>query len=217
MVTVQHIVYQELSKNPFLTEVLALGLANVSAVANFIHPTVQQEFKKPVKYSAVGMAIRRYMDNIPYRSIFKFKFPKDLEISTMSDIYEIAIERTPFSDRTMFSLRKMLSKRKGNFLSIIEGTYEIAFYTNQKNRLLLRKILRRYKTTSERENLSFVSVNFSQDTKEIPGIYYHITRSLAYKGLSIQSFHTIGSEMTIFVKSEILVETLKTIIQLLRK
>ena len=109
MVTVQHIVYQELSKNPFLTEVLALGLANVSAVANFIHPTVQQEFEKPVKYSAVGMAIRRYMDNIPYRNIFKFKFPKDIEISTMSDIYEIAIERTPFSDRTMFSLRKILS------------------------------------------------------------------------------------------------------------
>jgi len=216
MVTVQHVVRRELAKNPFLTEVLGLGLANVSAVANYIETSVEKELGKSVKYSAIGMAIRRYMEQVPYKSVFDFTFHKDLDISTKADIYEIAIERTSLMDKAIFDLRKKFKRKKGDFLSIIEGEYEIAFYTNQKNKLFLKKALRNYMITSEREKLSYVAVNFSRETKDIAGIYYHITRSLAYRGVSIQSLQTIGSEMTIFVKSEMLVEALNTLVVLLK-
>ena len=214
MVTVQNIVRRELECNPFLIEIMEQGIANVTAIAPKLQPEIEAELRKKVKISAISMAIRR--TKVDSKRIFQWSFPDNLEISTKSNIYEVAIEKTPHLLPILKYLYQKVKRQKGEFISIIEGTYEIAIFTNQNNKKYVREALRSEKITSELNNLAYITVNWKKFTKDIPGIYYRITRALAFKGISIQSFHTIGGEMMIFFKAGVLVEAYKIIVGVLQ-
>jgi aspartokinase len=104
---------------------------------------------------------------------------------------------------------------KGDLLTITEGFYEIVIFTSQKYRKQIRKLLGKLKPSSELSNLAIVTVNWPASTKNIPGIYYRITRALAIRQIAIQSFHTIGSEMMIIVSEESFGRAHETIYSLL--
>lgn len=205
MVTVQHLVKRELEKNPFLIDVLQQELINVSALALKIQPAIEKELVKRVKTTAISMALRRYTSETSKKNIFQWKFPKNLEVSTKSQIYEVAIEKTPNAKKIFDQLHHNIKRQKGEFLSFVEGTYEIIIFTNQRNKKQVKKAIKNQKITSENDNLAYVTVNWEKFTKDIPGIYYRITRALAFRNISIQSFHTIGAEMMIFFKEDDLV------------
>lgn len=216
MPTVQQIVHDELEKNPYLVEMLQQELVNVTAVALKLLPSIEKLLKRKIDLSAVSMAIRRYTETVQTQKLFHWKFPKNLEIATKSNIYEVAFERTPDVNRIINLLYKKINRQKGEFLSIAEGTYEIVIFTNQSNKNIVQEALKRQHITSELDNLAYVTVNWAKITKDIPGIYYRITRTLAFKNISIQSFHTIGAEMMIFFKEDVFVDAYKTIVELLQ-
>ena len=217
MVTVQHIVKKELEKNPFLIDILQQGLANVSAVADKMHAAIEKEIRKKVKISAISMSIRRYITETSGKEMFKWPFPENLEVSTKSKIYEVAIERNPQFREIAKNIGKAIDKSKGDFLSIIEGTYEIVIFTNQKNKELIKRLLSSQRINSELNNLTYITIDWPKITKDIPGIYYRITRALAFKGISIQAFDTIGTEMMLFFKEPVFVEAYETIMRILQK
>ncbi|MDP3881963.1 MAG: hypothetical protein Q8Q31_03755 [Nanoarchaeota archaeon] len=202
MVTVQHLVKKELERNPFLIDILQQQLINITALALKLQPIIEKELQRSVKITAISMALRRHSTEIAKRSVFHWKFPKDLEVSTKSQIYEVAIEKTPKSKKIFDQLYTNIKRHKGEFLSFVEGTYEIVVFTNQRNKNQVKHAIKGQKITSEQNNLAYVTVNWAKITKDIPGIYYRITRELAFKNISIQSFHTIGAEMIIFFKEE---------------
>ncbi len=214
MVTVQQIVARELERNPFLVEILQQQIANITAVALKLQPSIEAELRKKIKVSAISMAIRRA--GVHSNRIFQWPFPENLEISTKSNIYEVAIEKTPEILPILKYLYRHIKRHKGEFISIIEGTYEIAIFTNQTNKRYVREALKSQKITSELDNLAYITVNWEKGTKDIPGIYYRITRALAFRGIAIQSFHTIGAEMMIFFKENVLIEAYQIVVQLLK-
>lgn len=211
MVTVQHLVKKELDKNQFLIELLQQELINISALALKLQPAIEKELGQKVKTTAIGMALRRYAAETSHRAVFNWKFPENLEVSTKSQIYEVAIERTPKVKKILDELYSHIERQKGEFFSFIEGTYEMVIFTNQHNKKRVRRAINDQKITSERDDLSYVTVNWEKKTKEIPGIYYRITRALAFRNISIQSFHTIGAEMIIFFKKEEMVSAYQVI------
>ena len=215
MVTVQHLVKQELNKNLILVDVLQQELVNISAVATKIEPSISKELKKKVKVSAISMAIRRISEDLKTKKIFKYKFPDNLEISTKTNIYEVAIESTPNLADILKEIEKTIKKSKGEFISIVEGTYEIVIFTNQTNKKYVKEAIKNQKITSELNNIAYVTVNWKKLTKDIPGIYYRITRALAFKDISIQAFHTIGAEMMMFFKDDVFLDAYRTIVALL--
>ena len=216
MVTVQHLVKKELERNPFLVDMLEEGLLNVSAVATKISHEISREMGKEIKLSAISMGIRRFTQAISTKNSQQWKFPKNVEISTKSQIYEVAIEKTPAIPIILKRLYKRIRREKGEFLSVVEGTYEFVIFTNQSKKEDVREALKGKKITSELNNAAYVTVNWKRITKDIPGIYYRITRALAFKGISIQSFHTIGAEMILFFKEDVFIEAYRTIAALLR-
>ena len=216
MVTIQHLVKRYLEKNPFLIDIIQEELVNVSALALRIYPEIRKELGKDAKISAISMGIRRYKNEMSKKAMINWKFPKNLEISTKSQIYEVAIEKTPHIPTIIREIYKHIKRNKGEFLSVIEGTYEVSIFTNQINKKFVKNALKNQNITSELENLVYVTVNWEKITKDIPGVYYQITRALAFKNISIQSFHTIGSEMLIFFKENVFFEAYQTIVNLLQ-
>lgn len=215
MVTVQHLVARELEKNPILVDLLAEGLLNISAVSQKILPQISRELRRDVKLSAVSMATRRFVQTLGGHTAFRWKFPQTIDLSTKSHIYEVAIEKTSDVSMILKQVSQTMKPKKGEFLSVVEGTYECMFFTNQSRKRQLRIALAGHCITSELDNLSYITLNWPKITKDVPGIYYRITRSLAFRGISIQSFHTIGSEMMIFFKDDVFLDAYRTIVGLL--
>ena len=131
-------------------------------------------------------------------------------------MYEVAIEKTQEIVNILRIIDKKIKHNKGDILASIERSYEILIFSNQHNKAIIKEALSKQKITSELDNLAYVTVNWEKITKDIPGIYYRITRSLAFKGISIQSFHTIGAEMMIFFKEDVFLQAYTTISNLLQ-
>lgn len=215
MVTVQHLVKKELEKNPFFIDMLQQELVNISAIAAKIAPIIQKQLGKEVKTSAIAMAIRRYTTDLRQKPVYQWEFPDNLEISTKSQIYEVAIEKTPDILKILRDIHQHI--KKGEFLSVVEGTYEILIFTNQSKKKYVREALKGQKITIELDNLAYVTVNWEKITKDIPGIYYRVTRALALKGIPIQSMQTVGSEMMLFFKQDVFLDAYQIIGNMFQK
>ena len=202
MATVQQVVRHELSSYPFILDMLQQDVLNVSAVAEKLSPKIKAELRKEVKITAISMALRRVAQEFSKKQMFHWKFPRNIEISTKSNIYEIAIKKEAHLHNLWGDIRRRLGNKAGTFLSLVEGNYETVFLTNQSNKKILKHVLRNSEMTSERDFLGYLSVNFEPDTKNIPGIYYQITRALAFNDISIQSCHTMGAELILLFKRE---------------
>jgi aspartokinase len=215
MVNVQQIVEKELERNLYLFDMLQLGIANITAVAYHLHPLIEKELKKEIKISAISMAIRRAQGHLSKGSNLNWKFPKNLEISLKSELFEVAIKRNDRAQEIMDKINAVIDKDKGDTFTFVEGTYEYMILINQKYMDRVLNALKKEKITSRRVSVGYVTVNWENMTKDIPGIYYRITRALAFRNISIQSFHTIGAEMMIIFKSDVLSEAYQTIHNLL--
>ncbi len=216
MVTVQHLIKTELSNNPILLDLIQQNLLNINALALKFHPNIERDLGRKIKIGAVSMAIRRVSEDFSNRKIFDWKFPPNLEVSTRSEIYEIAIKRDSDLSDLLIKIRFKLGNQIGTFLSVVDANYETVLLTNQYNKSALKTILKNKEITSERDNLGYVTINFEEFTKDVPGIYYQMTRALALRNISIQSMHTIGAEVIFLFKGNVLMkayETMKCLVE----
>lgn len=216
MPSIQQLVTLELKKNHYLIELLQLKLINITAIAKNFQKSIENNLNKKTNVTAISMAIRRSLLDLTKQNIFDFNFPENLEISSKSQIYELALARSEKNSLLAKKINEKFSAAKGDYISVIEGTYEIVIFTNQKHKKIIRKFITGCKITSEADNLAYITVNWGNTTKDIPGIYYRITRALALKNISIQSFHTVGAEMMIFFKEDVFQEASQTILHLLK-
>lgn len=195
-------VARELDSTPELVRLMQDGLANISAVSERVRQAIERELKTKTTGAAVGMAVRRYLNNLPAGRATQKPFPKHIELLTRSGIYELAVARNRRGEEIARRIRTELELDHADYLSIVEGSYEIVIFVSQRNKPRVRKFLGRTKPTSELDDVACVTVNWPVITKSIPGIYARITHALAKREVSIQSFHTVGAEMMIFVRQE---------------
>ncbi len=211
MLTIQQLVNRTLDKQPVIVDMLQQDIINIQALAERIHSEVEQQRKSKVTLAAVSMAIRRYTTELSLKPIFSHVIPSGLEVSTKSNIYEVAIEKSSQIRKIINTLYSHIKRSKGESLSVVEGTYEVVFFTNQSNKIYVKEALKNETITSEFDDLCYVTVNWETITKNIPGIYYRVTRELAIRGISMVSLYTIGAEMMVFVKRENLPEAYNAI------
>jgi aspartokinase len=217
MPTLSDYVSDQLTRYPHLLEYMHQGLVNISAVASLIGENSVATFREKPSRAAIGMALRRFLQSHKVeREFHQVHFPRNLEISLRSGIYEVALRRTSKAERLADTIRKEISVTKGDLLSIVEGSYEIVVFASQSIEREILKHLKGHPRTSELRYAGIVTVNWPPVTKDIPGIYARVTQAFARREISIQSFHTIGAEMMIIVKEDMLTSAYEALSSLLR-
>ena len=199
MVKLSGIVRQELEQNAYLLDILQSGFGNISAVAGGLKKRIESKCKKKITVPATSMCIRRYLKQNKPRKMSTYKLPIELCIKVLNGMNEITLPKK--SEGYLESLQKIALLGKIDF-SIVEGQFETLLFF--KNRYLhqIRNSVDISKSNVMISGLSCISVQWPAVTKDIPGIYYKVARALAIRDISVQSLHTIGSEMMIVVKSE---------------
>ena len=91
--------------------------------------------------------------------------------------------------------------RRGDFISVISGIHETSIITNERNLSSVKKIvLKDVKNISK--SLSSVTLNIPENSTEMIGLFYLITKGLSWDNISIVEIISTWSETSYIVKSK---------------
>ena len=210
-----NLIVNELDSAPLVEEFILSDLANISAVANALQPLVIARLKTRVSVSAIGMTLRRYKARMKSRVPIRKKFPKSTEIRMIDSLVKVSARADKRGLQAWSSLRNLLEKRVDEILLLDQGAYEVSITTHARHKATILKAFKKCTMTAVLDDVGCITVDWPSITKDIPGMYYRVTRALARRDISVQSFHSIGIEMMIVVRGEVLVKAHSTVRDLL--
>jgi aspartokinase len=198
-ISIARAVEKLLSEKPFLEEAMSRGLINYTALAAFLKKEIEHELKREVKISAIGMALRRFeetnkaVQNEP-------KFGKDCDVTIRSGLMEITILKKPASFESIKKLYEIVDFERGDFLSIIQGLFEIAVISNSKHEKELLKMLEKEKKIKILKGLASVTLKISESAVETPSLFYLATKALNWENVNIVEIISTLTEMTFIIE-----------------
>jgi hypothetical protein len=142
------IIEEELGAAPVVEEFLLSGLANITAVSIVLRPLVAARLKRPVSFSAIGMAIRRYKMRTKKTVPHKKKFPSSIQIRAVPNLVEIAYRKTTSTLARIKRVQKKLTSIDSEVKLIAHGLYEVVFFVEQSYTKAILKIMESSRTTS---------------------------------------------------------------------
>lgn len=203
MVSVNHAVHNVLQKQVLIQEAINNKIVSYNKLAKYLKPKIEAEVDKPVKNSAVIMAIRRNSEKLKSYSIVERSIPSIEIIRT--DIYEVVVEESPTIISKIDKLRSLIRFKKGGLLNVINGNYEVTIITNQRYKEKLLDLLYDEKIICENENLVSISFTYSKDHVLTQGILYHISRYLTWDNINVVDVVLTKTELNLIIKKEDLI------------
>ncbi|MBU1854103.1 MAG: hypothetical protein KKF89_00130, partial [Nanoarchaeota archaeon] len=140
MPTVAHVVEKIIEEKPFLQEALSKGIINNAALADSLKPDIERELKKEVKFSAINMAIRRIGEKLEKTFVEKAKFDSQTDITIKSNLVEITVYKMEDIQLKLKKIYEIVDLKKGDFLTITQGLYEVMIIVNEKHEKEITKI-----------------------------------------------------------------------------
>mgnify|MGYP002067770097 CR=1 FL=1 len=198
MVTIAHLVENSIRQRPFLQEALSRGIVNNAALAEELIPQIEKELGKPVKFSAVNLAIRRLNEKLGQTFIRKAKFDKDSDIMIRSDLVEITVYKEDVQE-FLKKVYDVVDLRKGDFLTITQGLNEVMIITNKKNEHKITELFPKKLIKKLFRNLSSLTINIPPEAVGTIGLFYIVTRALNWENINITDIVSTFTEMTYIV------------------
>jgi outer membrane usher protein FimD/PapC len=199
MVTVSNLIEQEIKKRPLLQEALTQGIVSYSAMAEQLQPKIAEKLGKDVQIPAVVMALRRHAEKLQEQSKAQKKFSFNAEIIMKSNLVDVGVLKTHSFFTRLEEIYDLADFEKGDTLNIIQGNYEISIVINAKYKDKLLDILKDERIHVTEENLSSVSVNFSRDYVDTPGVLFSFTRVLAWNNINVVEIISTSKELTFII------------------
>jgi len=197
MVTVSHVVKNVLKKRVLLQEALNHDIVSYNKLAKNLKLPIEQELGKPVKHSAIVMALRRNAGEIKESS----KDPSFCySIETIkTDISYMVFEESPTLLSELEKLYKIIDFKRGGILNIIQGNYEVSIVTNEKYKEKVLDILFKEEILETVDDLVSISLTYSKDFLFQPGILYDISRFLAWENINAIDIILTKTELSLIV------------------
>ena len=216
MVTIAQLVEKEVSRKPYLQEALLRGLINYGALADELLPGVQREFSRPVKHSAVMMALRRLSEKLTHKSPKTFTFTTDISITINSHLFIIAHKKSPSIHSTLQSVYETVDYSSGDVLAINIGNNEVTIISNTKHYKNIKAIMEPGPLIQDTKDVAAVSLSLSFELMDKPGFFYLVTRALTWENINILEVVSTPTELTLIVREKDATKAYETLRDLFR-
>ncbi len=216
MITVAEIVQQLIRQSPFVSEALAEGLVNVSALARKLQPDVQQLLGKPVKVGAIVMAInRQHFGDVAFveKNLQRF-FKRLSNYSVRSNLMSFTYENSDTLPSRQLELLKIISENPKIFYTFSQGTSETTVITANTIEADVEEIFKSERLLLTERNLSSITLMLPDENRIIYGIYYYILKDLAWYGINLSEVISTTNEFTLIVNNEDLDQTFSILMKL---
>jgi len=202
MATVAHLVAHLVEKKPFIEDALVRGIINYAALAETLLPEIEAEMKKKIQPSAVMMALRRLAEKLPGHITVPAAKLHGTDVTIKSDLFEITVANSPTSVQAVQKTYDIVNIPKGDFLTVTQGLYEITIIANKRCKREIMRILLKEKITKVIDNLSSLTLRLSEKAVDEVGLFYMITKALAWENIPITEIVSTFTEQTYVLKEE---------------
>ncbi len=189
-------------KSPFIHEMLIKGILSFSNYAASIQDEVQKAYGKEVKASAIVMALRRYAEELKRASLKQDKGNVEYGIIMKTNIFDLNLVRRDSFISKLGSLYGQISTEKGDFLNITLGSHEVSLAVSEKYRQLVSELAKDEEVLNQMDDLVALSLVFTGDFLQTPGIVYEAVRHLAWEQINVIEIVSTMNELTFVIKRE---------------
>ena len=200
MLTVADAVKEIIGQTPFLEEALARRLINLSSLARTIRRDVETKTFKKVKIGSIIMALKRLSLKLKPNKNLRLVFKSSPDLIVRSNLFELTIRN---STEFITNQRKILNyttKKDSSFATITHGVFETTIIASQEVKDKIRQICRHEKIISKFDNLSSITVRFSKEIIDTPGVFYTVIKNLFWENISLVEIVSTYSELTVILE-----------------
>ncbi|MGD9927686.1 MAG: hypothetical protein AB7S66_09050 [Sphaerochaeta sp.] len=189
-------------KSPFIHEMLINGILSFSNYASFIQDEVQKAYGKEVKASAIVMALRRYGEELKRENAKTNHGNVEYGIVMKTNIFDVNLVRKDNFISKLGVLYRNISTEKGDFLNITLGSHEVSLAVSEKYRYLVDELTEGEEILNQMNDLVALSLVFTGDFLQTPGIVYEAVRHLAWEQINVIEIVSTMNELTFVIKRE---------------
>lgn len=193
--SITNAVKEVLEDKLFITECMQLDLINYSALANFIFSEIEESLGKNVKMLSVSMALRRYTSSLKKLYLNNLNIDPKTELMSRSNLSEFTIKKTDKLEKQLSELSRVIENQNGVVLSLIHGTQNVVILVSTKFSSQIRDIIGIKSILFEKHNLGAIFMGIPSEYRNYPGLFYQLTRKLAFHNINLLSLSNIDTEV----------------------
>lgn len=199
METISSVVKGLIERNPFLLEAMARGILSYGNLASELAPQVASRLEKPVKESAVVMALRRYGEEVARLAKLGTESGISCQIVMKTNICDFnVVKRSELLDRLQ-DLYSIVHLGRGDFLNISIGNDEISIVISDKYADQVAQFLAEETLLGHKTGLVSLTLLFEDGFIETPGMVYQAVRRLAWERINVYEIVSTMTELTVVV------------------
>ena len=204
MITVPEATEKIIKRSRYLSEAISKDLINLSALAIYITPEIEEMLIKKVSKASVIMAIRRTKLRLrkkpqsKYKDIFKS--PPEMIIRSNLSLINLMNSDELYKNCVEFFNSHPIERR--HFFTLTEGSSEttIALSTVLKENLI--NSLGQGKINLNLDNLSSITVQLPKEVISSPGVFYFFLKSIAWEEINVVEVVSTSFEVTFLFDSK---------------
>lgn len=200
MITVPQAAMVIIKRSRYLSEALSKDIINLSALAEYIQPEIEQMLFKKVSKPSILMALKRLKPEFKPRFQNYYIFTTPPTLTTRSNLFEMSIKNSLTLDS---KLQKVFSSiTPHSFFTISKSSQQTTCIVSQELTSFLDKILRNEEIISRTSFLSSISVELPDEARKTSGIYYFFIKSLAWEGVNIIEMVSTKNQLLLFFEDK---------------
>ena len=163
------------------------------------------------------MAIRRVSEKLQSHFIDNIGFDNNSDIVIQTDLFEVTIAKSHSISQNLKGLYDLVNFDKGDFLTITQGIHQVTIISNKRHKNNILTLLKREKTIKEINNLSSVAIRIPEDSINTVGLFFIVTRALAWENIPIVEIVSTFTELIFILKENNVISAYNAINNLLKK
>lgn len=187
-----------LENHPSMKDAVVMDVANYSALARNIKDETGIN-----KRSAIGMALRRYREEIGYSEANEKKIVavlKGSSIEVKTKMVSVTLMRYEGVRTSLFEIAKDAGKGSSVFF-MIEGSEAFTVITNENHLEKIQKALEK-KIIRIEKRLSMLLIRSPPQIEDVPGVAAFLTGTLAHNNINIAEMMSCWKDTIFMIKEE---------------
>ena len=202
MITVPEATKQIIERSRYLIEAMSKDLINYSSLARYIKPELEKMLFKDVSEASIIMAIKRISEEIKPKFAPLTIFTATPEMIVRSNLVEITLSNSESLRSKYKHLSEAYSEESKYYFTLTEGVFETTIIVSRDLQEQVKKAIENEKITSDKENLSSITIRLPKKNVDTPGVYYFFLKSLAWDGINIIEIVSTPNELSIILEDK---------------
>lgn len=199
MLTVPEAAEKIINRSRYLSEAISKGLINLSALARYMKPELEEMLSKKVSHTAISMALNRLAAGIKPKYVFKNIFKTSPDMIVRSNLIGLAVANSEKLADKYPNILKLSRTNDKYFLTITQGVFDTTIIASKDLNNDIKEVLKNETIVANFTNLSSITIKLPKEAISTPGIFYFFLKSLAWEGVNIVEIVSSYLEFTLIL------------------